>query len=507
MSNKRLVDSALGSQAVAFNYNKLAVECMKSNNLELGLDLLQKAYKITKNLPSNSNHLLKLTTLNNLSCAYMRISSIKQAKEILNEALEVASTLSTGYKEIASTYLNISAIESSFGFHKESLAHAQKALKTLQENNENSSSTAIIAFYNIGSEQLQLGIIEGLDNLKTSYDLANSNLSPNEPLIEYIKNNYADACLKYKKVPKAEKIMPNFRIKSKTSAQNFDHLNSQKMIYKSQKTSESSSHPKIKATRAEISVAKGGSCDYSKGDDNWAMKVGSQKKLKPSPRMTEGLKKIKPKEPDGKVLKSRSGRKIRVLQKQSTSEKNSQASSEGSLIKKVESPKPEMDRITSISEKIESLKRQLCKFEEVCKPLKAMDLESLDSQASSDRIITIRDKSARIIQNSVRKWLKHISTTREHTNSLENQNLEDFRYKKEQNSLKNLIKQHERSSDVSSSDKDGETPNKTENPLFVRVNGYNSQTISNKISLKSHAKAYENLRRHKIKYDSVKPVQ
>lgn len=255
---------------------------------------------------------------------------------------------------------------------------------------------------------MQLGLYEGLDTLKISLLLASDNLKSDDPLLNYVRNSYAEACLKYRRNEKEQKIMPNFRITSKTSSQSFKHADSYKMISKTHKSQDSSSGSILKVGKTEVNlISKGGSYDHSMISENWSQKIGSQKKLKPSPRITEGIKKMTAKARQNnnpaRVSKSRSGRKIKALNKNSSSEKISQASSSSSLIQKSDSPLGEIDRITSISEKIERLKNQLSKFEEVCKPLRALDLESLDSQGSSERLLKIRDQSARIIQNKVKK--------------------------------------------------------------------------------------------------------
>lgn len=97
--------------------------------MNLSLSFLQKAYEITQKLSNADNYNLKLATLNNLSCVHVRMNNLNLARDMLNEAAEITEMSNLRYQAVAITYLNISATESLFGFHKESLSHAQKALK------------------------------------------------------------------------------------------------------------------------------------------------------------------------------------------------------------------------------------------------------------------------------------------------------------------------------------------------------------------------------------------
>ncbi|KAG2393688.1 hypothetical protein C9374_007219 [Naegleria lovaniensis] len=104
------------------------------NNPSAGLDILKRALKYLKKGIEFDNHKrIHSMTLNNMSFAFRMKNMFEEALDFAKQAFAIEYETPKGENDIAlaDSYLNIGAILSKLGKHKQSLAHANTALDIL----------------------------------------------------------------------------------------------------------------------------------------------------------------------------------------------------------------------------------------------------------------------------------------------------------------------------------------------------------------------------------------
>ncbi|CAG9329293.1 unnamed protein product [Blepharisma stoltei] len=191
--------SKLESHILDLNKNAMA----NLDDPKESLQLLQKAEKIlldgTNPDISRMQNRLKLTaiTFNNFGCHYKRIKQPNVALFYLKQAFKLEVQTYSDPAAIASTQLNICAINSQLGKHDIALSYAKQALSLLRdlENNdenlaENSITTLVVAHYNIGVESEYLQKFDSaLEHYQKGYDFSIKHLGPSNQLTENLWNS------------------------------------------------------------------------------------------------------------------------------------------------------------------------------------------------------------------------------------------------------------------------------------------------------------------------------
>ncbi|CAG9316338.1 unnamed protein product [Blepharisma stoltei] len=175
------------------------------------LQFLQEAEKILLDGAnpeiSNMQNRLKLTsiTFNNFGCYYKRTKQPNVALFYLKQAFKLEVQTYSDPAAIASTQLNICAINSQLGKHDIALNYAIQALSLLKdiENSdenlaENAVTTLIVAHYNVGVENEYLQKFDhALEHYQKGYDFALKHLGPSNQLTENLFNSLMQSSKRY----------------------------------------------------------------------------------------------------------------------------------------------------------------------------------------------------------------------------------------------------------------------------------------------------------------------
>jgi len=167
----------VNSEERVLNLNKEGMDILQTG--KQALEKLRQAEKILLEDPEllQSKDRLKLMsiTYNNIGCYYKAFRNHKQCLYYLKEALKLELQTFSEPTAIASTQLNICAIYSQAGQHKNALSHATQALSLLSSYEEhifleeNIATTLVVAHYNAAVEYEYL--IQ-LSNAERHYKLA-----------------------------------------------------------------------------------------------------------------------------------------------------------------------------------------------------------------------------------------------------------------------------------------------------------------------------------------------
>ena len=144
-------------EARVLRSNQTAMGLLKLEKYSECLALLRSAEEKLAQAPSELPEKGKLVaiTLNNLGCYYKKRGQLKVALEYLHSALEIELQLVTDPAELASTYLNITAIYSGLRQHAEALHFGRKAIQLLESTDDrrsNRCTSLLIAYHNAGTE-------------------------------------------------------------------------------------------------------------------------------------------------------------------------------------------------------------------------------------------------------------------------------------------------------------------------------------------------------------------
>ncbi|CAG9328743.1 unnamed protein product [Blepharisma stoltei] len=173
--------------------NKHALDNL--NNPHIALSDLQSAERILfESAPEKFKNRLMLMalTFNNLACYYKRMNQPNVALLYLNQVAKLEyQTLSNPF-DIASTQLNLCAINSQLGKHASALENAKRALSLfnqIDENELNSSQITkiVAAYYNAGIEfEFMYDINQAYEYMEKGYELAKKHLDLRHPLVRNI---------------------------------------------------------------------------------------------------------------------------------------------------------------------------------------------------------------------------------------------------------------------------------------------------------------------------------
>lgn len=119
------------------SFNKLAMENLSQNKLEMAYHFMHRAEKILASVPESAEkNSLTLITCNNQACLYKALGQIAQASLFLNKAIEIVPGTSEDYFNLARCYLNLSLLKSEEKDPDSALKLSLKALDLLSNNCE-----------------------------------------------------------------------------------------------------------------------------------------------------------------------------------------------------------------------------------------------------------------------------------------------------------------------------------------------------------------------------------
>ncbi|DAZ96125.1 TPA: hypothetical protein N0F65_008704 [Lagenidium giganteum] len=184
-------------KALAEMCNLLSMSYLQQDNYAVTIDLLKKAEILSQHHPAE-----KATTLNNLACYYRRLGKLHAAMTCLKRALEIEKKLQN-VKNAADTHLNICAVLSQLGKHKQALEHSQDALLILQDEFFKVNDSHSTATFSTNEVKTAPGPSVDENLVRASLDrvsvmcIAYHNIGVEQ---EFLKD-YQNSVLSYKKVP------------------------------------------------------------------------------------------------------------------------------------------------------------------------------------------------------------------------------------------------------------------------------------------------------------------
>lgn len=193
---------------LALMCNTLAMRCLCKEQHEDALKMLKKAETLTgpnSCMPKNNTRLkLRAVTLNNLGCFYKNRNKPHTALQYLDRALRIEATTPACHNP-AGTHLNLCAILSQLGRHREAMEHAQCALELLNygkgetepaEKDSGGAQTSItaIAYYNLGVEQEYLKQVpQAVKSYKSAVGVAEKELGRDHAMTVGMQRSLRDA--------------------------------------------------------------------------------------------------------------------------------------------------------------------------------------------------------------------------------------------------------------------------------------------------------------------------
>ena len=190
-------------ETLVLAYNQQAMDLLHAEQLTEALDLLLRAEtQVCAMAPSTSSLKIKSVTFNNLGCFYKRAGQYQKALHYLSLALDIDAHSATDRTNLAGTHLNICAIKSKAGQHRDALNHALEALQLLQgpEVNPTQLTTRVIAHHNAAVELEYLAQMQpAVEMYKAGIRAGKSCLGPEHPLITSLQKCYYGALDKLEK--------------------------------------------------------------------------------------------------------------------------------------------------------------------------------------------------------------------------------------------------------------------------------------------------------------------
>ena len=190
--------------------NRSAMESLKSGDFSSAFSLLKEAEThLHPSLPSLWK--LQAITYNNLGCFYKKARDQTNAITYLQLALRIELDHPEDYTNVAGTYLNLCAVCSMVGRHKQAMKQAQRALQVLKahfQRSPNLVTTMAIAYHNIGVEFEYLRLRKpASEAYYDGWDFASKELGPSHPLTSSLKRSF-NACMEQRPLLEPPMVLP-----------------------------------------------------------------------------------------------------------------------------------------------------------------------------------------------------------------------------------------------------------------------------------------------------------
>ena len=183
---------------------KLACKIIESQNIKLGIHICKKLNKIVSSQDPKHFVPSECEVLNYIACAYKQANKLYLAKKYIDKAMRITNDFRHEKWEKSNTFLNMCAILSAMGKHKEAILYAKNAIEVTQEelveikfsnnHSETMSKASVlgIAYHNYAVEEEYLGNIGiAMINYKKALKVVEKNAPNNLELIEKFRGNYS----------------------------------------------------------------------------------------------------------------------------------------------------------------------------------------------------------------------------------------------------------------------------------------------------------------------------
>mmetsp|Transcript_19527 Transcript_19527/g.39423 ORF Transcript_19527/g.39423 Transcript_19527/m.39423 type:complete len:290 (+) Transcript_19527:65-934(+) len=159
---QQMRDTVLSSlfECLAVGYNTLGMKFLKDGNTVESCKFFEKAEALTDpanlHMTREARRVLRAVTYNNMGCFYKSMGKLHTALQYLKRAQAIEEQLQGHCQNPAGTHLNLCALLSQMGKHKEALRHAERARQLLEVGEApvsgSDESLICVAYFNMGAE-------------------------------------------------------------------------------------------------------------------------------------------------------------------------------------------------------------------------------------------------------------------------------------------------------------------------------------------------------------------
>lgn len=183
----------------------LSCKIIESQNIRLGIQICKKLNELV--IEHDAKHFIsyECEVLNYIACAYKQAEKLFLAKKYMEKAMRIVNDYRHEAWDKSASFLNMCAILSAIGKHKEAGGYAKTAIEIAQEelvnvkftgNHEQTTSKAAvlgIAYHNYAVEEEFMGnSVIALHYYEKAFKIIEKNAPDNRELIEKFKKNFVD---------------------------------------------------------------------------------------------------------------------------------------------------------------------------------------------------------------------------------------------------------------------------------------------------------------------------
>lgn len=194
------------------SFNKLAMENLTQNKLEMAYHFMHRAEKVLSSLPESlEKDSLTLITCNNQACLYKALGQSYQSLQFLYKATTINPNTPEDYFNLARCNLNLSLLKAEEKDTDSALTHSMKALDLLsnhcEEDVENYYENLCTAFNIIASQhKIKGNEAESQRVYKRGFEISSKFLGNSHPITQNIGKHVEQRKLRFVKKPKTSGI-------------------------------------------------------------------------------------------------------------------------------------------------------------------------------------------------------------------------------------------------------------------------------------------------------------
>ena len=187
-----------GVEPLVLNWNRLAMDHLREDQLPEALKLLHKAEELLKYPDGTDLSKLQAITYNNLGCYYRKSHKYPTALKYLTKALDIEVNSISDKTNIAGAHLNICSVLSSMSQHEKALSHGILAIKYLKDANEieKTSTTLVSLIVALNNTGYEYEVLKEKDNALSTYkcglDLAVKHLGQDHQITAALFKSYSN---------------------------------------------------------------------------------------------------------------------------------------------------------------------------------------------------------------------------------------------------------------------------------------------------------------------------
>ena len=194
------------------SFNKLAMENLSQNKVEMAYHFMHRAEKILNSLAESfDKDSLTLITCNNQACLYKAMGQSYQSLKFLYRAIKISPNTPEDFFNLARCYLNLSLLKSEENDTEAALNHSMKALDLLsnhcEDDVDNYYENLCTAFNIIANQhRIQGNSDESFRVYKRGYEISSKFLGSTHPLTQDFFSKLEHRRLRFIKKPKTSGI-------------------------------------------------------------------------------------------------------------------------------------------------------------------------------------------------------------------------------------------------------------------------------------------------------------